>query len=531
LTEPELDPPLDPDSGPAGLGDTVVRGAGLAGAGYIVAQVLTLAFYVALARLASPKDFGDLAAGTLLVNVGLLFTESGMMAALIHRKDRIDEAASTATIATMTAGLGFALAGLAASPLIGAIFHSSRIGAVAAASSGLLLLRSLRIVPEALLQRRFSFLRRLVIEPVGVVVFGVAAVIATANGLGVWGLVLGYYVSEVADVALSWGLLGWRPRLKSASVAMWRELIRYGRHIVATTALQNVEQQTPVLLLGRFVGAGPLGQFRYAARMESTAGAMVVQAASYVLFPALARITANSERFRDACMRSLRSMSMIGFPMGLILVPLGVPAAAIAFGERWTDAGYAAMTLAGVTVAGTLISFASETLKAAGRPNILTRIRVVNLVAAVVFMIVLLPFDLVGVCGGLSIGTAIGGVYAMVKVAELLEVSGRRILQEVVPSAAAAIFMAGVLTPVEFLIVDASSHGTAVGIGLLALEALLGLVLYFSALRVLSPDGFHELVSTLGQLLRRGRSEPEAEAGTESAQAPDEQAPTEASLP
>jgi O-antigen/teichoic acid export membrane protein len=230
-------------------------------------------------------------------------------------------------------------------------------------------------------------------------------------------------------------------------------------------------------------------------------------------------------------MRSLRSMSMIGFPMGLILVPLGVPAAAIAFGERWTDAGYAAMTLAGVTVAGTLISFASETLKAAGRPNILTRIRVVNLVAAVVFMIVLLPFDLVGVCGGLSIGTAIGGVYAMVKVAELLEVSGRRILQEVVPSAAAAIFMAGVLTPVEFLIVDARSHGTAVGLGLLALEALLGVVLYFSALRVLSPDGFHELVSTLGQLLRRGRSEPEAEAGTESAEAPDEQAPTEASLP
>jgi len=57
----------------------------LAGAGYIFAQVITLGFYVALARLASPQDFGDLAAGTLLVNVGLLFSESGMLAALIHR--------------------------------------------------------------------------------------------------------------------------------------------------------------------------------------------------------------------------------------------------------------------------------------------------------------------------------------------------------------------------------------------------------------------------------------------------------------
>ena len=222
MTEQELELPLEPGSEPSELTNTVVRGAGLAGAGFILTQVLTLGFFVALARLASPQDFGDLAAGTLLINVGLLFSESGMLAALIHRADRVDEAASTATFATMLAGLGLALAALAASPLVGALFDSSTIGAVAAASSGMLFLRPLRVVPEALLQRRFSFLRRLIIEPIGIVVFGVTAVIATANGMGVWGLVLGYYVSEVSDVLLSWTLVRWRPRLRDASIAMWR---------------------------------------------------------------------------------------------------------------------------------------------------------------------------------------------------------------------------------------------------------------------------------------------------------------------
>ena len=96
----------DPEIDPGGLTDTVVRGVGLAGLGYVSAQALTLAFYLALARLATPKDFGQFAAGSMLVNIGLLFTESGMLAALIHREDRIDEAASTATVATALSGLG-----------------------------------------------------------------------------------------------------------------------------------------------------------------------------------------------------------------------------------------------------------------------------------------------------------------------------------------------------------------------------------------------------------------------------------------
>lgn len=533
MTEPRLEPPLEPDWEPAELTDTVVRGAGLAGAGFVLTQALTLGFYVALARLVAPSEFGDLAAGTLLVNVGLLFSEAGMLAALIHRKDRVQEAASTATIATMGSGLGLGLLALAASPLIGAFFDSSRIGEVAAASSGLLVLRSLRIVPEALLQRRFSFLRRMVIEPAGMALFGTSAVILTANGMGVWGLVLAYYVSEFGDVLLSWALLRWRPRLKDASIGMWRELIAYGRFGLAATALQNIEQQVPVVLLGRFAGAGPLGQFRYAARMESTAGAVVVSAASYVLFPALARISSNRERFRDASLRSLRSMSVIGFPTGLLLVPLGVPAAVIAFGEVWRDAGYAAMALAGMMVAGTLISFASETMKADGRPDIVARVRVVTLLSAVVFMIALVPLDLIGVCVGLSLGTAVGAAYALVRISPQLDIAVGVMVREAAPAAAAGLLMAAVLTPVEFLLVDASSHGNAVGFALLMAEALAGGILYLFALRLLAPDSVRELFSLLGRLVRRRKGEraERDQDGEETAPAGGDETPPEPSLP
>src|SRR5436190_9308355 len=72
---------------PAELTRTVVRGVGVSAVGYGIAQALTFAFYVALAHLANPRDFGQLAAGSILVGVGMLFVESGMLAALIHRRD------------------------------------------------------------------------------------------------------------------------------------------------------------------------------------------------------------------------------------------------------------------------------------------------------------------------------------------------------------------------------------------------------------------------------------------------------------
>jgi PST family polysaccharide transporter len=433
-----------------------------------------------------------------------------MLAALIHRPDRIDEAASTATIATALGGLGLALAALAASPLVGLLFDSSRIGTIAAASSGLLLVRALPIVPEALLQRQFSFLRRMIVEPAGVLAFGVAAVIACSNGMGPWGLVIGYYAGAALDVVLSWALIRWRPRLRQASIAMWRELIGYGRFVLASNVLMRAGEQVPVILLGRFVSTDALGQYRYADRMTSTPLALLVQAASYVLFPAFARITADRERFRAGALRSLRMMCALAFPLGALLVPLGVPAAVLLFGDVWREAGYAAMALIGVPIAGTLISFASEIFKADGRPEILARLHMVSVAASTVAVIALLPFDLIGVCAGISVGLAVAACYGMVKAMGLLGFDTAETISAFVAPGAAAAFMVAVLTPLEFAIVDATAHGTFADLLLLGGESLLGLAIYAAGLAMVAPETARDVLELGARLLRRGGEDDQA---------------------
>ncbi len=484
----------------------MVRGAGLAGAGFVATQVLTLGSFLVLARLASPADFGDYAAGSLLVSIGVLFTDSGMMAALIHREDRIDEAASTALVATIVSGLLLSLLALAAAPLIGLIFQSSRVEAIAAASSGMLFVRSLLIVPQSLFQRRFSFLRRIIAEPFGAVVFGIVAIVLCAEGMGPWGLVIGYYVAAIADVILSWALLDWRPRLHQISYGMWRELASYGRYVLGAHTVMLGTQQLPVLLVGRFSGSAALGQYRYGERLATTPVSLVIQAGSYVIFPAFARITDNRERFRGAMLRSLRLMCVFSFPLVIMLVPLGVAAAVVLFGPVWREAGYATMVLAGEAVAGTVISFVSEVLKADGHPERLAKVHVVLFTGSLVASLALLPLGLLGVCAGLSLGAIVASVYALGQVRSLNEVSFRDFAREIAAPLVAALAMAAVLTPLEFLVVEADSRGTALGLLLIIVEGLFGLALYAGAISLLARGTLGEMRDLTTGAIRRRRA-------------------------
>jgi O-antigen/teichoic acid export membrane protein len=247
---------------PRNLTRTVLRGVGFAGGGYLLSQTITFATYLALARLTTPGEFGKFAAGSIVIGVGTLFAESGMLAALIHRRDRLAEAANTALVATVLAGFGMGVLALALSPVIGFLFHSREIALVAAAMSGYLVLRQMTVVPDALLQRRFSFIRRGIVEPAAVVAFGLTAVVACAEGSGVWGLVLGTYASVALQVLLSWSLVGWRPNLRLVSLRMWGELVQFGRHVVAGEFVRRSTAEISTVLIGRFLGAAALDRSR-----------------------------------------------------------------------------------------------------------------------------------------------------------------------------------------------------------------------------------------------------------------------------
>ncbi len=481
----------------------VMRGVRFAGAGWALTQAVTFIAYFALARLIAPRDFGHFSAGILVAGVGTLIGDSGMASAVIQRRDKHDEVANTALVSTMLSGTAATLVALMAAPLVGLYFHSQEVGEIAAVMSGWLLLRMLAVVPSALMQRRFSFLRRVIVDPLAALAYLIAALVAGANDMGPWTLVIATYTGAVVMTAATWLLAGWRPHPSLATKQTWRELVRYGRPVAAAEFIRRAVEEIPIAGIGRFLGPGSLGQYTYATRVATQPLAAVIDGVTYVLLPSFASLASDTARLQAAFLRSFRAISTIAFPAGLMLAALGPSAMTVVFGRPWHQAGYALTALGLYCGARSLDELASELWKACGRVGLLPPMHVLSLVLTVVLVGAALPLGLVAVCAAVSLSAVGVACYAIWGVHEAIRVPIRSMLAELWPAAAAGGVMAVTIYAFDHLVVHIANHGIAVDLLLLAGITLLGLALYAAILRILAPATVTELSDLLGSQLGR----------------------------
>ena len=493
---------------PATLTSRVVRGVGVAGLGYAATQALTLITYVVLARLVTPVEFGQYTAASVILYFGFLFTESGMVAAVIQRRDRVEEAANTALFATLIGGLLFAGVALALAPLIGDFFRSDTVAALVAAFSGLLFLRTTTVAPDAMLERRLSFLRRAVVEPISAIGFGLGAIIAASNGLGVWSFAVGLYAAAFIDTVLSWALARWRPQPRLASLGMWRELMSFGRHVIAAGIVERLGQQGDRLIVGRFIGTAPLGQYGYAYRVATMPYMAILAIAAHVLYPAFASIAEDTQRLLRGHMRALALVMVVAAPSGLFLAALGEAIVVLVFGETWRPGGEAVRYMCLFVTANALLSVNLEAVKALGAPRELVRTHVLMTVATLALMAAAVPLGINGIGAALSVGSLAGAAYATSAFMRLTGSPGDVIVRAAAAPVAAAALATAILLPLEGAVLQASQMPTGPGLAVLALELLAGAAIYLAALRALSPPIFAELrrgaASARGRLRARG---------------------------
>ncbi len=474
-------------------------------AGLVVSEAITLLQVIAIARLLSPAEVGIFAAGTVLVLFLTHFAEGGLRAGLVHREDQVDDAAVTVFWATFATGVGMGLVTLASSPLISSVFDSPLAGTVAAAMSGSVALYSLSNVPEALLQRRFNVRRRVVVGPSVSLSFAVVSVSLAAAGWGVWSLVAASYASTSVYCALVWWLAKWRPTRGRASLALWRELARYGAPLVVGLIADQVVHVARAGVVGHVLGSRGLGLFRYGERIARLPVTTMVEVGSYSLFPALSRIRNEPDRLRGACLRSLRVLSIAAGAMSFALVSVGTPLVVVVLGEEWREAGTVLVGMAGVAFGTAVRVVAEETMKGVGATKDINVLTAIETTLGLLLLVVLIgPWGLLGVGVSISLTAVITAVVAALMMRRLIAVTARELAAQVLPSLWSGTAALAVTSALERLL-DSDSRPVGVGLCFLALDGAAFVLVYGGVLRVTAPSQAHEMLALLRTLARRAR--------------------------
>jgi len=500
-TPPETEPWTETTTD---LTNVLKRGAGMAAIGLVIVQIVTVAQTLVLARLLGPHEVGIFAAGSVLTGVIAVFAQNTLSHALIQRERDIEDAANTVLIVTFVTGLLLALANLVASPLIGALFHDSRVGLIAASISGIMLLHSCPSVPDALMQRTFQFKRRrVIIDPAMQLTLASASIVFAVFGYGAWAMVIGMYASATTWVLLSWWMAKWRPFRGRFSFRIWRELAGFSLPLLLDGIAERSRDMVQQLLVGRAFGPAGLGQFRYGTRLAFLPALTVVQTCGYVLFPAFSRISGDGNRFRQAFLRALGWIWLAALPLGALLLAMGQPVVVLLLGEKWRAAGAAASAMAGIVLCAALTSVAAEAVKGAGRSRLLNWLSAINVGLGLPLIVLLLPFGLVGVGVAISVIYMVCGFVTLVQARSVVGVSVRDTIACMMPSTLSALIALGVVMPLERFVVRSDRYPALLGLASIIAECVLFSVVYIGALRLISPTWYGSIRDVVVRVLAR----------------------------
>ena len=103
-------------------------------------------------------------------------------------------------------------------------------------------------------------------------------------------------------------------------------------------------------------------------------------------------------------------------------------------------------------------------------------------------MIAFLPLGIVGVACAYSIGSLLTVLFTLKLALPLLGLERRSIVRALHPPAIATFAMLAVIFPLEWIVVQADSHRTFVGLLLLLGESVLGFAIYVAVLRLLDRE-------------------------------------------
>jgi O-antigen/teichoic acid export membrane protein len=489
---------------PGSLSDTLRRGAAVSTGMLVFTALVSLVQTLILARLLSPAEVGWFAAGTVLSTFLFTFAEGGMPNALVQRESRIDDVATTVFWATLLSGVGCAVVTVASAPLMSRIFGSDIVGLITAVSAGTIVLHALTHVPDALLQRRFDFRSRTVVQPIVVVTFAVTSVTLCATGFGVWGLVIGSYCSILAWLVATWTVAGWRVGATGRpSFALWRELARFALPLVVWTVVNRARDLLETVVVGGALSATALGYYRYGRRLGALPEVAVIEVGSYVLFPAFSRLAGDPERFRSAFLRALQVLWCMMVPIACFIVAAGEPLVTVLLGEKWRGAGVMLVALAGIGPGVALMAIGMESIKGVGRTRLLHWVTLVSTALGIGLLLVLLPLGVTGVGLALSTSSLTAGLLSLLLARPLAGVTFGELAHRLIPPVPLAVLLAVPVGLLEHLLIHSDQRGFLLGTAIMLAEGVGYIALYAAGLALFAPLAWHELSAAVRQLRHR----------------------------
>ncbi|MEJ2455324.1 MAG: lipopolysaccharide biosynthesis protein [Candidatus Thiodiazotropha sp.] len=375
-------------------------------AGISLSRGASILFTLFLANFLAPEAFGLIAMVMIVFDLAGVFVQSGLGQALIQTKTIDSKDINTVFITNICFSLIAYAALYATAPIVASFYSQDELTSLIRAMGIVVFINAAKTVHIAMLSREMNFKHQMKANTIGVLVSGIAAVIAAYLHAGVWSLVLQIILSSLVSTSVLWFSTKWKPS-NEFSYTSFSRLFRFGANLMAEGIITVLYQNSYILVVGRFFGVDVTGLYFFAKKLSNFASQQLTVAVQQAAFPALSSLQDNDEFLRHKYRQIIQLTMFAIAPVMLILAGLARHFFELLLDEKWLDAIPYFQLLCLVGMLFPLHAMSLNIMSVKGRSDLVLTTGIIKKSINIVLLISAIPFGVIGIVTSQVIGSFI----------------------------------------------------------------------------------------------------------------------------
>lgn len=286
-------------------------------------QAITFIANFLLTIYLSPGVFGVYFIVTAIIAFLTYFSDIGLAAALIQKKDEITEKDLRTTFTIQqTLVVTIVIVALVLSPSVAKFYRLN--------AGGLLLLQSLVIafffsslktIPSIILERKLHFEKIVIPEIIETLFFNITALILAIKGFGVSSFTWAVLLRGIAGVVTIYIICPWKIRL-GFSKEEAKKLLSFGVPFQLNSFIALLKDDLMVAYIGKVLPLAQVGYIGFAQKWSLAPLQLIMENIVRITFPSYARLQHDTDNLVKAIEKSLFALTLLIFPVLIELVTL-----------------------------------------------------------------------------------------------------------------------------------------------------------------------------------------------------------------
>ena len=292
-----------------------------------IVQIISFISTLALTIFLDPNVYGVFYLVSSVVNFLAYFSDVGLAAALIQKKETVTrkDLATTFTVQQILVLLLLLILFLARS-FIRSQYNIDQSGMYLLYAMGIsLFLSSLKTIPSIMLEREIKFNKLILPQILETLAFNFVAVFFAWKGFGITAFTFAVLSRGIVGLITMYIVYPWKPMFGIYRDSL-SSLLRFGLPYQANTFLAVLKDDGMTIILTKIIGTTGLGYIGWASRWAGLPLRIVMDNLTKVSFPTFARLQHDKEKLTRAVEVSLKYMCLASFPilvgMGFFALPL-----------------------------------------------------------------------------------------------------------------------------------------------------------------------------------------------------------------